>query len=98
MFLVTRLWRMVQFRATNLSKNMKLNSALLGFFGLYPTSGILKNITFLNLHLFPSSEERGGGQLVVALMGEKKNAHRILVGRPEGKRSLAKPRRRWRDL
>jgi hypothetical protein len=27
-------------------------------------------------------------------MGEKKNAHSILVGRPEGKRSLGGPRRR----
>jgi hypothetical protein len=26
--------------------------------------------------------------------GEKKNAYRILVGRPEGKRPLGRPRRR----
>jgi hypothetical protein len=31
----------------------------------------------------------------VARMGEKKNAHRILVGKPEGKRPLGIPRRRW---
>jgi hypothetical protein len=30
-------------------------------------------------------------------MGEKKNAYRILVGKPEGKRSLGRPRRRWVD-
>jgi hypothetical protein len=30
-------------------------------------------------------------------MGETKNAYRILVGRPEGKRPLARPRRRWVD-
>jgi hypothetical protein len=30
-------------------------------------------------------------------MGEKRNAYRILVGRPEGKRSLGSPRRRWVD-
>jgi hypothetical protein len=30
-------------------------------------------------------------------MGEKMNAYRILVGKPEGKRSLARPRRRWVD-
>jgi hypothetical protein len=28
-------------------------------------------------------------------MGEKKNAYRILVGKPEGKRPLGRPRRRW---
>jgi hypothetical protein len=30
-------------------------------------------------------------------MGEKRNAHGLLVGKPEGKRSLRRPRRRWVD-
>jgi hypothetical protein len=30
-------------------------------------------------------------------MGEKRNACRILVGKPEAKRPLGKPRRRWVD-
>jgi hypothetical protein len=30
-------------------------------------------------------------------MGEKRNAYRILVGRPEGKRPLGRPRCRWVD-
>jgi hypothetical protein len=30
-------------------------------------------------------------------MGEKKNAYRILVGKPEGKRPLGRHRRRWED-
>jgi hypothetical protein len=30
-------------------------------------------------------------------MGEKRNAYRILVGKPEGKTSLVTPRRRWVD-
>jgi hypothetical protein len=30
-------------------------------------------------------------------MGEKRNAQRLLVGKPEGKRPLGRPRRRWVD-
>jgi hypothetical protein len=30
-------------------------------------------------------------------MGEKTNAYRMLVGKPEGKRPLGRPRRRWVD-
>jgi hypothetical protein len=30
-------------------------------------------------------------------MGEKRNAYRILVEGPEGKRPLGRPRRRWVD-
>jgi hypothetical protein len=29
--------------------------------------------------------------------GEKWNGYRILVGKPEGKRPLRRPRRRWED-
>jgi hypothetical protein len=31
----------------------------------------------------------------VARMGEKRNAYRLLVGKPEEKRPLGRPRRRW---
>jgi hypothetical protein len=41
----------------------------------------------------------------VARKGEKRNAYRLLVGKPEGKRSLGRPRRRmdlgevgWSDV
>jgi hypothetical protein len=33
----------------------------------------------------------------VARMGEKRNAYRIFVGKPEGKRPLGRTRRRWVD-
>jgi hypothetical protein len=33
----------------------------------------------------------------IARMGEKRNAYRILVGKPEGKRPLGRPRRNWVD-
>jgi hypothetical protein len=34
----------------------------------------------------------------VARMGEDIGVHRVLVGKPEGKRSLGRPRRRWRII
>jgi hypothetical protein len=33
----------------------------------------------------------------VARMGETRNVYRILVGKPEGRRPLGRPRRRWVD-
>jgi hypothetical protein len=33
----------------------------------------------------------------VARMGEKRNAYRLLAGKPEGNRPLGRPRRRWVD-
>jgi hypothetical protein len=33
----------------------------------------------------------------VERMGEKRNAYRLLVGKPEGKSPLGRPRRRWVD-
>jgi hypothetical protein len=33
----------------------------------------------------------------IARMGEKRNAYRLLVGTPDGKRPLGRPRRRWLD-
>jgi hypothetical protein len=33
----------------------------------------------------------------VARMGEGRGIYRVLVGRPEGKRPLGRPRRRWED-
>src|SRR5215510_3296240 len=33
----------------------------------------------------------------VARMGEERGVHRVLMGKPEGKRPLGRPRRRWED-
>ena len=33
----------------------------------------------------------------VARMGEDRGVHMVLVGKPEGKRPLGRPRRRWED-
>ena len=33
----------------------------------------------------------------VALMGQGRGVYRVLVGKPEGKRPLGRPRRRWED-
>ena len=33
----------------------------------------------------------------VARMGEERGVYRVLVGKPEGKRPLGRPRRRWAD-
>jgi len=42
-----------------------------------------------------SRRMRGAGH--VARMGEDRGVHRVLVGKPEGKRPLGRPRRRWED-
>jgi hypothetical protein len=45
------------------------------------------------IRIFKSRRMRWAGH--VARMGEKRNACRLLVGKPEGKRPLGRPRRRW---
>ncbi|KAJ4428760.1 hypothetical protein ANN_25753 [Periplaneta americana] len=54
---------------------------------LYSSPDIIRNIKSRRL--------RWAGH--VARMGESRNAYRVLVGRPEGKRPLGMPRRRWED-
>jgi len=34
---------------------------------------------------------------LVARVGERRGVYRVLVGKPEGKRPLGRPRRRWED-
>ena len=45
--------------------------------------------------LYPLLIMRWAGH--VARMRESRRVHRVLVGRPEGKRPLGRPRRRWED-
>jgi hypothetical protein len=48
-----------------------------------------------NVRVIKSRRMKGAGQ--VARMGEGRGVYRVLVGRPEGKRPLERPRRRWKD-
>jgi hypothetical protein len=34
----------------------------------------------------------------VTRVGEKRNAFRVLVGKPEGRRPLGRPRHRWENI
>jgi hypothetical protein len=55
---------------------------------LYSSSNIIRMIRARRL--------RGAGH--VARMGDGSGVYRVLVGRPEGKRPLGRPRRRWEDI
>jgi hypothetical protein len=62
--------------------------------------GLLHSEEVHNLYSFPSilrtinsRRMRWIGHL--ARMGEKRNSYRILVGKPEGKKPLGRPRYRW---
>ena len=47
------------------------------------------------MRMVKSRRMRRAGHL--ARMGEDSGVHRVFVGKPEGKRPLGKPRRRWED-
>jgi hypothetical protein len=52
-----------------------------------------KNVRNGIIRIIKSRRMRWAGH--VAGIGEKGNAYRLLVGKPEGKRPLGRPRRRW---
>ena len=54
---------------------------------LYSSPNIIKNLKLRRL--------RWAGH--VARMVQSRNACRVLVGKPEGKRTSRRPRRRWKD-
>ena len=47
------------------------------------------------VRVIKSRRKRWAGH--VALMGDWRGVYRVLVGKPEGKRPLGRPRRRWED-
>jgi hypothetical protein len=62
----------------------------------------LHNEDVHNLHSYPdiirqvkSRRMRWAGH--VARMGEERTVYKVLVGKPEGKRPLGRPRRMWED-
>jgi hypothetical protein len=48
---------------------------------------------FVVIRIIKSRRMRWAGH--VARMGEERNVYMLLVGKPEGKRPLGRPRRRW---
>jgi len=48
-----------------------------------------------NVRVIKSRRMRWAGH--VARMGERRGVYRVLVWKPEGKRTLGRPRRRWED-
>ena len=54
---------------------------------LYSSPNIIRNLKSRRL--------RWAGH--VTRMEQSRNAYRVLVGKPEGKRPLGRPRRRWKD-
>jgi hypothetical protein len=55
---------------------------------LYSSPNIIRQIK--------SRRRRWAGH--VAHMGEERNVYRVLMGKPEGKRPLVRPRRRWEGM
>ena len=62
----------------------KLHNAVLH--ALYSSPNIIRNLKTRRLRLT--------GHVLVGRMEQSRNAYRVLVGKPEGKRSLGRPRRR----
>jgi len=49
-----------------------------------------------NIQVIKSRRIRWVGH--IAHMGERRSVYRVLVGKPEGKRPLGRPRHRWEDI
>jgi hypothetical protein len=53
------------------------------------------NINVISIRQLKSRRMRWAGH--VARMGEERKEYKVSVGKPEGKRPLGRPRRRWED-
>ena len=51
----------------------------------------------LSKHLSANYYHRQLAEVYVARMGEGRGVHRVLLGKPDGKRPQGRPRRRWED-
>ena len=74
------------------------SSILLLVFSLFHICSVLTlSYSSLNsVRVIKSRRMRWAGHVV--RMGEERGAYRVLVGKPEGRRQLGRPRRRWADI
>jgi len=71
----------------NLKRNFLICNCLAELRNLYSLPNIVRVVK--------SRRMRWEGH--VACTGEERGVHRVLVGKPEGKRPLGRPKRRWED-
>jgi hypothetical protein len=55
----------------------------------------LHNLYSSPIRMMKSRKMRGAGH--ITRIGEKRNAYRNLMGKPEGKRPLGRPKRKWEN-
>jgi hypothetical protein len=65
----------------------ELQMAVVSKYNLYSSPNIV--------HVIKSRRMRWAGHVV--RMGERRGVYRVLVGKPEGRKPLGRPRHRWED-
>jgi hypothetical protein len=76
--------------------NYRLTSPMILFIFHINTVFCIYESTFCSLYNFNISRRMRWAEHV-ARMGEERNVYKVLMGKPEGKRPLGRPRRRWED-